>query len=295
MENILAFKTKPVYVCIDKYEKYSFIYQGWTISDNYVLNESSPEHSQYSITITSPSISDEDELNHYSLQGKKNAELITELIPISGLPSLNSPKNKSFCNNQEFVDYNSAPSGWSSNYTTIQSMLNREKDNKISLVVTFEGIVHFSMLEHTPLPDIQHMLEHYDDIDESIKFLLFLNNSILSANDINVFMLIGKALEIIYEIGIHSEPKWDKRKPIRSYFPELSEVLHDKTFSNLFELSNSRKESRHFVNDKCKNNVEAHVSLSKEERTDLYRCSIILTLNVIRDAFGLSRLPVSTQ
>ncbi len=69
MENKITFRTKPVYVCVDKYEKYSFNYQGWTIADSYELNESSPRHSRYSITISSPSISTEDELNNFSLQG----------------------------------------------------------------------------------------------------------------------------------------------------------------------------------------------------------------------------------
>ena len=133
MENKLYFRTKPVYVCIDNYEKYSFNYHGWSISDNYVLNESSPRHSLYSITITSPSITNEDELNNYSLQGQIIADMVTELIPISGLPSLNSPKFKSFSSNLALEDYKSAPNGWSSNYATILSSLNSESGNNCNL------------------------------------------------------------------------------------------------------------------------------------------------------------------
>lgn len=290
MENKITFRTKPVYVCVDKYEKYSFNYQGWTIADCYELNESSPRHSRYSITISSPSISTEDELNNFSLQGQKIAEMITELIPISGLPSLNSPKYKSFCNNREFVAYKSAPSGWSTNYTTIQSMLNKERSNEISLDVTFEGIVHFSVLEQSPLPDLQHMLEHYDDAEEPIKFLLFLNNSILSANDINVFMLIGKALEIAFAIGLHNTPKWKEERPIKNCFPEFAELFQNITFGNLFDWSNHRKESRHYIKDKS--NIESHISLTDKERINYYRCSINLIAIVVRDAFGLTRNPI---
>ena len=287
MENKLAFKTKPVYVCIEKYEKYSFNYQDWTISDNYVLNECSHRLSQYSISITSPNITNQDELNNYSLQGQKIADIITELIPISGLSSLNSPKFKSFYNNQEIVAYKSAPNGWSTNYTTIQSSLNRENDNKISLDVTVEGFIHPVMLEQSPSHDIQHMLEHYDDVDEPIKFLLFLNNSILSANDINVFMLIGKALEIINALHPYKKHQKSKDRRIENFFPELLEQFQDVTIEMLLKWSNDRKEARHFINDKCKTNVEAHVSLTEEERENLYKCSICLIINVIRTAFEL--------
>lgn len=295
METNLSFRTKSVYVCIDNYEKYSFNYQCWTISDDYVTNDRSPLHSRYSICITSPSITNQDELADYSLQGQKIADVITELIPIAGLPSLNSPKFKSFSSNLALEDYKSAPYGWSSNYATIISSLFSESGNKCNLNVSIEGFVYHTTLDQSPLNEIQHMLEHYDEAEDSIKFLLFLNNSILSANDINVFMLIGKALEIIFEIGVYSTPQWDKRKPIRNYFPELSEVLQDKTFGNLFDWTNHRKESRHYVNDKCRTNVEAHISLTGEERKYLYICTNCLSINVIRDAFGLSRLSVSTQ
>ena len=284
MENKITFRTKPVYVCVDKYEKYSFNYQGWTIADSYELNESSPRHSRYSITISSPSISTEDELNNFSLQGQKIAEMITELIPISGLPSLNSPKYKSFCNNREFVAYKSAPSGWSTNYTTIQSMLNKEKSNEIRLDVTFEGIVHFSVLEQSPLPDLQHMLEHYDDAEEPIKFLLFLNNSILSANDINVFMLIGKALEIVDAIYPYHGPEEDDNR-IKIFFPELSDTFGEHTLKRLCHWCNKRKEARHYI--KVKHERLPHDPLSKEERIALCRCSNSLIMNVIRHAFHL--------
>lgn len=291
MENKLSFRSKPVYVCIDKYEKYSFNYQGWTISDNYVLNESCPQYSQYSIIITSPSISVEDELNYYSMQGHKIADIITELIPISGLPSLNSPKFKSFYNNQEFVDNKSAPSRWSSNYATIQSILNREKDNKINLDVTFERFVHPIVLEQYPLHDVKHMLEYYDDVDEPIKFLLFLNNSILSANDINVFMLIGKAIEIINALYPYKKHQKSKDRRIEIYFPELLDVFQDVTIEKLWKWSNDRKEARHY-SDKKNDNLP-HDSLSDEERRKMYRYSTCLMINVIRSAFELPHLSIA--
>jgi len=285
MANYLSFNTKDIYVHINKYEKYSFDYLGWTVSDNYKYNEKIPRHSQYSITITSPVITNQEELNNSNVRGKEIADIITLLIPISGLSPLNSPKFISFSNNHEFVDFKSAPNGWSTNYSDIQSTLDSEKGDELVLTVTAEGLIHSSKLDQSPLFEIQQMLEHYYDADEHTAFLLFLYNSIETANDINVYMLIGKALEIVFAIGIYN-----KKRHIKSYFPELSEILKDVTFGTLFDLTNRRKESRHYVDNK-KNN-QTHNSMSNEEKIKLYRCSTSIIINVIRQAFGLSRVPI---
>jgi len=278
-----------MYVHINKYEKFTFDYWGWTVSDNYKYNAKSPRHSQYSITITSPSITNQEELNNSSVRGKEIADIVTMLIPICGLSALNSPKFISFSNNHKLVDFKSAPNGWSTNYSDIKSMLNGEKSNKTILDVTAEGLFHFSILEQSPLFEIQYMLERYDNVDEHIKFLLFLYNSIETANDINVYMLIGKALEIVYANGANKELKWKKERPIKNYIPELSETLQDISFGNLFEWTNFRKESRHYVDNK--KNYKPHGSMSTEERIKLYQCSTSLIIYVIRQAFGLSRMP----
>ena len=274
-----------MYVHINKYEKCTFDYLGWAVSDNYEYNEKFPRQSQYSITITSPDITNQEELNNSNVRGKEIADIISLLIPISGLSSLNRPKFICFSNNQKFVDFKSAPNGWSTNYSDIQSMLNSETGDKLILNVTAEGFIHSSILEQSPLFEIQQMLEHYNDADEHIAFLLFLYNSIETVNDINVYMLIGKALEIVFAIGAYN-----KKRHIKSYFPELSEILQDVTFGSLFDLTNRRKESRHYVDNKKNNQI--HNSMSNEEKIKLYRCSTSLIINVIRQAFGLSRVPI---
>lgn len=288
--NLLSFRTKSIYSHIINYEIYSFIYQGWTISDNYILNERSPRHSQYSISITSPSITNQDELNNYSLKGQKIADIITELMPICGLPSLNSPKFKSFSSNLALVNYKSAPSGWSNNYSDILTSLNNGSDNGFIVNITNEGFCNSAILEQSPLHDIQHMLGLYDDADESIKFLLFLNKSILSANDINVYMLIGKAIEIINALYPYKKHQKSKDRRIEKYFPELLDVFQDITIEKLLDLSNNRKEARHYVNNKNCN--LPHENLSNEERLSLYRCSRNLIINVIRQAFELPHQPI---
>lgn len=287
MENVLSFKTKPMYVCIDKYEEYSFNYQGWTISDNYVQDEDSPRYSQYSICITSSSINNQDKLNEHSLEGQKIADIITELIPVSGLMPVNSPKFVSFYSNLAIEDYKSAPNGWSSNYESILSSLETNKDKMCKLTITMEGFIQTPVLEQSPLLDIQHMLEYYENVEDPIKFLLFLNNSISSAKNINVFMLIGKALEIVDAIyPYHGPEKKDKR--IATYFPELSEIFNDKTIKKLCCWCNGRKETRHYIKDK--HNLLPHDPLTTEERLILFRCTGCLIINVIRHAFKLPNI-----
>ena len=293
MENKLDFRTKPMYVCIDKYKAYSFDYNGWIIFDDYVVNERSPRHSRYSICITSPSITNTDELNDYSLQGQKIANMVTELIPICGLPSLNSSLFVSFYSNLEIADYKSSPRGWSSNYKSILSSLETDNGKKNKLTVTMEGFIHTSMLEQSPLYDIQLMMEHYDDAEDPIKFLLFLNKCILSANDINVYLLIGKAIEIINALYPYKKHQKSKDRRIEKHFPELLDAFQDVTIEKLLSWSNNRKETRHYNDNKNEN--LPHEPLSKEERIALYRCSNSLIINVIRNSFGLPHLSVESE
>ena len=184
-----------------------------------------------------------------------------------------------------FVDYKSAPNGWSTNYAEIKSTLNVENSNKLILNVTMEGFCHYSKLEHSPLYDIRHMLEHYDNVDEYIKFLIFLYNSIETSNDINAYMLIGKAIGIINTIYPYKKHQKSKDRRIEKYFPELSADFYGVTIEMLWSWSNNRKETRHFI-DKKNNNLP-HESLNNEDRIKFYKCSISLIINVIRHAFGL--------
>jgi len=92
-----------------------------------------------------------------------------------------------------------------------------------------------------------------------------------------------KALEIINAM-YPMETRTDKR--IEEYFPELSSVFNGYTINDLINLSNNRKEARHFIKDKTK--ILSHESLNKKERILMYRCANCLLTNVIREKFGLS-------
>lgn len=286
MSHQLTFTTDPIDVCINNYEPYSFNYDGWTVSDKYFHNKKNNRGSYYKIVITSPSFFNEEMLNNYVIIGQDIINLITPLIPVCGIPSLNYPKFKDFLKDQIIIDPKSSPQGWSSDYNDVLEQIKDEKGEKMHVSYEFMGICRFSTIDYTPLKDLHLMLDKYDTLPENVRFLIFLNYSILTSDNFNVFMLIGKALEIINAMYPfkHNHGKEDKR--IEEYYPELLNVFNGITIRNLINLSNSRKETRHYIKDK--NQLTSHDSLSSEERKDLFRCSTYLMLNVIRNNFGLT-------
>ncbi len=285
MSHQLKFTTDSIDVCINNYEPYSFEYDGWTVSDKYVHNEKNNRGSYYQIVITSPSFYKEEMLNNYVIIGQDIINLITQLIPVCGIPSLNNPKFKNFIKDQNIIDPKSSPQGWSSDYINVLEQIKAEKGEKIHVSYEFMGICRFSTINYTPLKDLHLMLDKYDILPEDVRFLLFLNYSILTSDNFNVFMLIGKALEIINAMYPfqHNHGKPDKR--IEEHFPELIDTFQGITIKNLMDLSNNRQETRHFL-DKKKH--LPHESLTRDERINLYRCSTCLMLNVLRIKFGLS-------
>ena len=281
----LKFTTDYIDACINKYEPISFEYRGWTVCDHYEHNEKNTRWSRYNIILLSNKFSEEDALNNYRIEGESIVNLLTLLIPVSGLPSLHYSKYNDFLHDSTVFDYKSNPQGWNTNYNELLKQIKKDKNEEMHVHYTFMGLSRYSTLEESPLKDIQLMLNRYEDINEEVKFLLFLLFSILKSEDINLFMLIGKALEIINAMypynSNHSKP--DKR--IEKFFPELKDVFKETTIKDLITLSNYRKETRHYIKDK--NNLVAHDSLSSEERKKLYTCSTYLILVVLRAKFGL--------
>ena len=76
---------------------------------------------------------------------------------------------------------------------------------------------------------------------------------------------------------------------IEEHFPELTDIFDGYTIRDLFNLANNRKETRHYIKDKA--TVSAHESLTEEERIKMFNCTFSLMINVLREKFGLSRVP----
>ena len=284
MRYCLSFTTDSMDVCINNYEKYEFDYAGWIVSDKYEHYEKNPRWSRYTITITSHDIFNEETLNDSRITGQRIVDLITPLLPVCGLPSLNSPKYVDFLKDQSIVDYKSSPQGWSTDYKAVLEQIKKDNGTNSFVNIEFMGVSRYSTIEDSPLMDLQLMLKNYDTLDEEIKFLIFLHYTILTSADINIYMLIGKALEIVNALYPYNRNHGKEDKRIEEFFPELSRLFGNVTIKDLISLSNNRKETRHYIN---KGGNKPHEPLSSEERKTLYKCSIYLMMNVIRDKFGL--------
>ena len=278
----LSFTTDSMDACIYNYEPYRLDFKGWTISDNYIHNEKNNRGSYYSIIVTKSNMLNMEDLDYYRIKGQEIVELVTSLIPLCGLPSLNGPKYQNFANGTYIIDYKSMPKGWKTNYNEKREMYEAVEQQQIKASASFMGISRYSVLEESPLKELELMLNKYERSQDEIKFLIYLYNSILTEKSYNVYMLIGKALEIINAM-YPLKTKKDRR--IEDNFQELSGVFNGITLKYLINLSNNRKEARHYIKDKT--NVIPHESLSKEERIMMYRYSTCLLFNVSREKLGL--------
>jgi len=278
----LVYISNSMSVLIENYSEYKFEYNNWIVSDNYVFNESIPRHSNYSIAVASPTVKTEQELHSYESFGRNLMNRITSLIPLSGLPPLIQRGNHDFFSNKSIFVTGSLPNGWRSNYKEVKKRIIDSHSSDILMDIEFMGLKSFSIINYSPLREIEVMVNNINNIGEEINYLVFLNNSIMSSVDSNVFMLIGKALEII-DAMYPLKTKKDRR--IEEHFPELSNIFNNCTIKDLINWSNNRREARHFVRNKS--NLTPHEPLNNEERTMMYKCATCLITNVIRDKFGL--------
>ena len=287
MNNKLVYTSDSMNVFIKNYVEYKFMYYNWIVSDKYVFNEKSPRHSKYTILVTSQIIKDEQELCNYASNGREIANKITSFIPLCGLPSLISKGNHDFLTNSSIIVFESAPYGWKTNYREIRKELTTSHNNEIYMEIDCLGVTGYSILDNSPMKELQIIMRKYKEIREEVKYLIFLNDSILSSTNSNIFMLMGKALEIINAM-YPLETKKDRR--IEEHFPEVSNIFNGYTIKDLFNLSNNRKETRHYIKDKAQ--IVSHESLNEEERIMMYKCTTCLLLNVIRDKLGLPHVSI---
>lgn len=288
MEKNLSFISDAMDVEIKNYSDCKFEYDKWMVSDKYVLDEKHPHVSKYSIVVTSPNIGTEEELNDYRAKGEMVIKRITHFIPICGLPALNTPSSTSFYRDVSIIDYQKAPNGWGMNYNEIKELFKAQENKKHTITISVGGFRPYSIIESSPLEELRIIMNNYDSTSDEIKFLVFLNNAILTSMDSNKYMLIGKALEIINAIY---PLKGNKDNRIDEYFPELEEVYKGHTIKELLGLCNNRKETRHYIK-KDKTQLISHESLSKEEGLLLLQLSTNLIINVIRDKVGLAHAAI---
>ena len=277
----LIYTSNPLSLVIANYEPMSFEYNGWIVSDEYACNEKYPIDSEYRIVISSQDIESKEELRETASQGRYVTELITKMLPYVTFVSLNEPLHTNLSRTRFIINTTKPLSGWNNNYEEIETELGKNDDNPLKVKVTLMPTTHWVRMHKSPMEELKIVLENYNELSDTYRFLIFLHNSIVKSEDNNRYMLIGKALEIVNAIYPYQRGRQDRR--IQENHPELLPFFEGTTLKDLIGLSNSRQESRHYM----RNLKDSHPRLTEEEREKLYLCSVLLTTNIIRKVCGL--------
>lgn len=277
----LIYTSNPLSLVIANYEPMSFEYNGWIVSDEYACNEKYPIDSEYRIVISSQDIESKEELRETASQGRYVTELITKMLPYVTFVSLNEPLHTNLSRTRFIINTTKPLSGWNNNYEEIETELWKNDDNPLKVKVTLMPTTHWVRMHKSPMEELKIVLENYNSLSDLYKFLIFLHNAIKESEDINRYMLIGKALEIVNAIYPYQRGRQDRR--IQENHPELLPFFEGTTLKDLIGLSNSRQESRHYM----RNLKDSHPRLTEEEREKLYLCSALLITNIIRKVCGL--------
>lgn len=282
----LVYTSNPLSLVIEHYEPMSFEYNGWNVSDEYTYNEKHPIDSKYRIVISSQEIKSKDELSEAVSQGRKITELITKLLPYVTFVSLNEPLHTNISRTRFIINTTKPLSGWNNNYEEIETELGKNDDNPLKVKVTLMPTIHWVRMHKSPMEELKNVLENYNELSDTYRFLIFLHNSIVKSEDNNRYMLIGKALEIVNTIYPYERHRGKDDDRIERFHPELAPIFGKITLKELMEWSNNRQETRHYM----RSLTDSHPKLSEEEREKLYMCSVELITNIIRKQFGLDLL-----
>ena len=275
------YTSNPLSLVITNYEPISFEYNGWIVSDEYACNEKYSTLSEYRIKVSSNEICNDEDLNSAAYQGRELTDVITKLLPYVAFVSLNEPQCVNSTRTETSIIVNSPTKGWTNNYNEVESYLVTQDGIPFKVICEYDGTLHYAKMINSPLNELKTMLEAYEGLSNNYKFLIFLHNAIKESEDINRYMLIGKALEIVNAIYPYQRGRQDRR--IQENHPELLPFFERTTLKDLIGLSNSRKESRHYINQ----STDSHPKLSEEEREKLYICRVLLITNIIRKVCGL--------
>lgn len=277
----LIYTSNPLSLVIANYEPMSFEYNGWIVSDEYACNEKYPIDSEYRIVISSQDIESKEELRETASQGRYVTELITKMLPYVTFVSLNEPLHTNLSRTRFIINTTKPLSGWNNNYEEIETELGKNDDNPLKVKVTLMPTTHWVRMHKSPMEELKIVLENYNELSDTYRFLIFLHNSIVKSEDNNRYMLIGKALEIVNAIYPYQRGRQDRR--IQENHPELLPFFEGTTLKDIIGLSNSRQESRHYM----RSLKDSHPRLTEEEREKLYLCSVLLITNIIRKVCGL--------
>ena len=280
-ENKLKYISPTLTLIINHYIPYRFEYSDWFIYDQY--NNENQSFPEYKIIIESRTLNKHEDLYQKNLEGYELIKIISQLMPFCTYNSFGRSEMFDIVFLQESFNSTIPAYGWKSNYKEVYLAM---QESKLKVIATFAGYMIKTNVDNSPLRDLERMIVNYTLLDDNKLFLIFLLNSALESTDLNRYLILGKALEIIDAMYPNKNSKDDRLNVIN---PLLNEVFKGKTIKDLRGLSNTRKETRHYIGDK--NNVLPHQEMTENEKILYYNCIFNLVVCVIRQSFALNYSP----
>ncbi len=281
----LIYKSKAFPVTIEEYSANSFIYEKWSISDEYIKVTIGHE---YRIVVTAQDdIKDHNDLCMLAIQTSAFVERLTMLLKYTVGISLNSPHNQLTYRHARVLDMREMPKGWDSNINEIDSFLMGTRFSHVSITV----FPNNAYMPYSALEELQTALNHYDTLENDVKDLIAIHNSAVEADERSCFLIMSKVIDMINYLYPLEKNHRKSDKRIHKYFPELLPFFSDTSIKDLMGIANGRKETRHYEN---KNGKAPHPSLNGVEAEQFYQRIDILALSIIRKKLGLSSINIDT-
>lgn len=168
----------------------------------------------------------------------------------------------------------SCPRGWISNYDTVHENITRNSPITGILEVSQHP---FATCDESPLIELTQVWKNFNNLEERVQYLMHLHHSFEYADETAKYLLYGKALEIVNDIYPLAKSRNNKDNRIEENWPELQNHFNGITIKHLQDLSNNRKETRHY----------RHMPMNSNERQYYYELANLLIWNIIRQKSGL--------
>lgn len=280
-ENKLKYTSPKLTLIINHYRPYRFEYNDWIIYDHY--NNENQNFPEYIIIIESKSLNKQEDVYEKNLEGYELIKFVSQLIPFCIYNSFARSDMFDRVFLQESFNFINPAYDWKSNYQEVYLAMQK---SKLRCIAYFSGYIIKTNVDESPLLDLERMLVNYTSLDENKLYLIFLLNSALESTNLNRYLILGKALEIVDAMYPYKNSKDDRLNTIN---PLLNEIFKGKTIKDLRGLSNTRKETRHYIGDKI--NILPHQEMTKDEKILYYNCIFNLIVCVIRQSLSLEYFP----
>lgn len=287
MNSILVTNSKPILLDLDNYAEGKSTIKGYLIKDSYSFPKTKVDHGQYRIIIESPIIRDDSDLSRHLNAIKGIAQRLTILSKCILGEALNTSPWETDVFTKQIELIGQMPLGWESNYDLVQKELDKKK--RLTMHVEVEPH-HFWKLPTPPFKDYLVAFKAFPRLKTIERDLLQILNDADLVSFTGRYMLLGKAIEMVDSMYPFTNGKDDR---IQTILPELSEQFNGVTIKTLRGLANTRRETRHYVQQS--NKSISHPAMSEEELKLFYSMTNQLCLNIIRRSLGLGLVNFCTD